>query len=159
MSGAQTGRFVQPETFSLVKMHSGRRSCGWRPPSSSSSSSSSRVYSHFHLRVHVWYYLWSRSGTAHCSSPASYQEFVPGKSICEERRRYPGGSNSSWAAHEDGFCASSLAANRGRRKPVILSVKGMKVTLERLPLRTSPPGSSLILSVEPRPDWHTMLIL
>lgn len=45
------------------------------------------VYSHFHHRAHVLYYLWSRSGTVHCSSPASYQEFAPGKLICGERIR------------------------------------------------------------------------
>lgn len=51
-------------------------------------------YSHFHLRVHVLYYLWSHSETAHCSSPASYQEFVPGKLIREERRPLSCRSNS-----------------------------------------------------------------
>lgn len=34
VSGAQTGRFVQSETLSFVKMHSGKQSCGWRMPSS-----------------------------------------------------------------------------------------------------------------------------
>lgn len=61
----------------------------------SRSPSRSPYYSHFHLRVHVLYYLWSHSETAHCSSPASYQEFVPGKLIREERRLLSCRSNSS----------------------------------------------------------------
>lgn len=44
-------------------------------------------YSHCRHQVHVLYYLWSRTGTAHCLSPTSYQEFEPGKSIYGEKRR------------------------------------------------------------------------
>lgn len=61
------------------------------------------VYSHFRHRAHVLYYLWSRSGTAHCSSPASYQEFAPGKLIRGERRRGYGrrAITASQEANED----------------------------------------------------------
>lgn len=44
-------------------------------------SAEAHLYSHCHHRVHVLYYLWSHTGTAHCSSPTSYREFAPGKLI------------------------------------------------------------------------------
>lgn len=40
------------------------------------------IYSRFHHRVHVSYYLWSHSETAHWISPTSYQQFVPGRFVC-----------------------------------------------------------------------------
>lgn len=41
-------------------------------------AAAAHLYSHCHHRVHVLYYLWSHSGTVHCLSPTSYQEFAPG---------------------------------------------------------------------------------
>lgn len=65
------------------------------------------IYSHFHHRVHVLYYLWSHTGTAQCLSPTSYQQFVPVRFICGGKKRnyYPGGSNSSHAVNEDHSCS------------------------------------------------------
>lgn len=65
---------------SFVKMHSVKLAAA------QSHRATSRIYSLFHHRVHVLYYLWSHSGTAQCLSPTSYQEFVPGKLIRGERR-------------------------------------------------------------------------
>lgn len=86
---AQAGAFVHSHILLLHEDAFRKSRCGPEP------QSRSPYYSHFHLQVHVLYYLWSHSETAHCSSPASYQEFVPGKLIREERRLLSCRSNSS----------------------------------------------------------------
>lgn len=65
------------------------------------------LYSHCHHRVHVLYYLWSHTGTAHCSSPTSYREFAPGKLI------HGGEKTQLWrrkqrAANEDDYWRGRL---------------------------------------------------
>lgn len=80
---------MQSDICSFVKMHSveaRRRVFGTSCIPAALPRAKSLIYSHCHHREHVLYYLWNRTGTAHCLSPTSYQEFVPGKSICGEKK-------------------------------------------------------------------------